>query len=138
MAAQLILIAKDAQQGAGEKENRSTGKEIAEEKKASGSAESGEQPGQPRRFPRHRRIPIGVLSVFGQEPEDIGHYANVDELLDAARSYTTSPSRSNTIFGSVGTLKGLDDKHRLQSVHGRLEGLSNELTIIVHEEKHRA
>ena len=131
MPAQLIFIAKDAQEAVGEKE------EKKQEQKASDASSDTKESDKPRRFPKHRKIPIGVLNVVGQDPVDIGSFATLDELLEKARSYEISPERSNTVFGSVGSIAGLNEESGLHSLHSRLNQLPNQLTIIV-QEKRRA
>ncbi len=132
MPAQLIFIAKDAQGASGEKETKK------QEQKASDASSDGKELDKPRRFPTHRKIPIGVLNVVGQDPVDIGSFATLDELLERARSCEISSERSNTVFGSVGTIGGLGEERGLHLLHDRLNQLPKQLTIIVQEEKRRA
>jgi hypothetical protein len=142
MPAQLILITSDLKQEDETQANEGDEKDKQDEQKA-----SGDEAEKPRRFPRHRKIPIvprhrkipiGVLNIFGQDPENIGEHANLDDLLTAAAQHPISPNQSNTLFGSVAVLPGLGDKAALDSLHGRLAGLPDQLTIVVKEGTGRA
>jgi hypothetical protein len=83
----------------------------------------------PFRDPPVRPLPIGVLSVSGQEPVKVGHFESVAKLLDTVHTKKILPGRSNTIFATVSNLDDLKSR----PVQALLDKLPDELTIVAHE-----
>jgi hypothetical protein len=116
MPAQFIVVARQAQQ-------------KANKPKKATPQPGGDSGSEETIYPPPIWIPIGTMSIFGQEPMQIGHFNTVGGLLEFVHSWKKLPGGSNTVFATVGNLHDL----KIPSVHNRLAALPNELTIIVHE-----
>lgn len=137
MAAQLIVIAKQADVETGAKSKKG----AKERPKKPGPVAAGEgATGAEDPYGPYFPIPVRTLNVYGQKPIDIGHFADMTELLDAVHSRGGLPGGSNTLFASVGNLRNMrtSNKVQLDLLRNRLATLPDELTIIVHEAKRRA
>lgn len=128
MAAQLIAIMAAAGTCGGKSQP-----ESGEEPKTPGSTTGGSTDIDDI-IPPYEPLPIGVLNVFGQEPVEVGHFANVAKLLDEVHERKIAPGGSNTIFASVENLADVQSP----SVRGKLARLPADLTIVVHPGKRDA
>jgi hypothetical protein len=139
MPAQLIVIAKRAGESSGAKSEQPD-KGTKTKKKSGPVATSQGSGGGEDPYGPYWPIPVRTLSVHGQKPVEIGHFANMTKLLDSVHSRKGLPGGSNTLFASVEDLRGMRSLNVMQSklLHRRLESLPDELTIIVHEAKRRA
>jgi hypothetical protein len=136
MPAQLIVIAKEAGEGVGGQSEKAT----KEKKKTPSVVAAGEGSGGGEDpYGPYYPIPVRTLNVYGQSPVHIGHFANMTKLLDSVHSRGGLPGGSNTLFASVGDLRGMRSSNKVRSsqLQSRLASLPDELTIIVHEAKRR-
>ena len=131
MAAQLVVIAKKS---AGEETGAEAEKQPEKGQKSGSAAAGGASTGGADPYGPYWPIPVGTLNVYGQKPVHIGHFADMGEMLAAVHSRKGLPGGSNTLFASVGNLHNM----RTSKVHEQLAALPDQLTIIVHEAKHRA